>query len=172
MNIKGAFINRLNNSSADWICENFDTLLEMHSKIKVHGRIKSFKKFGGIAFVHLFGADLQLIIDKSTADFTDFFNENAKTGDIVEAFGTILKNKGLNSLKVENIRVLAKCNAIIPKKINNDEFAVKHRYLDIIVDDKTKERFRRCSLIISNMRKFLSDEGFLEFDTGIIKSKY
>ncbi len=161
-------------STIDLFIKNFESLAKSQQKIIIEGRVISIKKFGKIAFIKIsrdFG-ELQAILNKNEKGCRVFFNSKINIGDIVSVSGTASKNNKIPSLYVTNFLVLSKCLKILPKIIKDESFAVKHRYLDLIINPEVKDRFTKCSILIMSIREFLKQNNFLEFDTGILKSEY
>ena len=104
------------------------------------------------------------------AEFSAF--KLADVGDIVGVIGTPMKTKtGELSLKVTHFRMLTKSLRPLPEKwhgLSNVEQRYRQRYLDLIVNEKTRSIFRNRIKIIRGIQKFLDDRGFIEVETPIL----
>jgi lysyl-tRNA synthetase class 2 len=93
-------------------------------------------------------------------------------GDLVGARGTLFKtNTGELSVNVEELRLLVKSLRPLPEKwhgIADQELRFRQRYVDLIVNDKTRELFRKRTEILRFMRAFLDALDFTEVETPMM----
>ncbi|THU05546.1 lysine--tRNA ligase [Lampropedia puyangensis] len=93
-------------------------------------------------------------------------------GDILAAEGTLFKTKtGELSLKVTALRLLTKSLRPLPDKfhgIADQEMKYRQRYVDLIADESTRQRFIKRSQAISSMREFMTAHSFLEVETPML----
>ena len=93
-------------------------------------------------------------------------------GDIVAAEGSLFKTKtGELSIKVETLRLLTKSLRPLPDKfhgIADQELKYRQRYVDLITDSDTRERFAARSKAISSVRQFMVEHEFLEVETPML----
>ena len=163
-----------NVTSAQVILEFSD---EVESReYEVVGRILTIRKHGKAAFVTIQDKDgkIQLYVrediigDKSFSFLNDFID----IGDIIWCRGKSFRTKtGEITIKVEEFTLLSKCLHPLPEKfhgIADREIKYRQRYLDLITDAEDKERFIKRSRIISAMRSFFNDYGFLEVETPML----
>jgi len=142
------------------------------------GRIRSIRKHGGSTFLHFedssgrFQAHLKR--DKIGKNSYRFFLENFDIGDFVLFEGKLfLTRKGEKTIEVEGYQNLAKCLSPLPEKwhgLQDIEERFRKRYLDLLMNLGVKEKFVLRSRIISEIRKFLEREGFLEVETPILQN--
>ena len=94
-------------------------------------------------------------------------------GDIVGASGTLFKTKtGELSVKVDEIVLLTKALRPLPDKfhgLNDTELRYRQRYLDLMVNEKSKQTFLIRSQLIVALRNFLLQHGFLEVETPMMQ---
>lgn len=99
-----------------------------------------------------------------------------KVGDIASCTGTIFKTTaGEISVKVKTLELLAPIIRMLPEKwhgLQDVEERYRMRYVDLISNPEVKEVFKTRSKILSEMRKFLDDRGFLEVETPILQPIY
>ncbi|VVB74657.1 Aspartate--tRNA(Asp/Asn) ligase [uncultured archaeon] len=143
--------------------------------IKLCGRIALVRYVGPICFIQLKDntGQMQLILNKENNKLTQFFDSKLRPGDIISASGQITFSKsGILSLDITDCTISSNCNSIIPKKVLNKNFKMTHRYLDLLINPDSMDRFTKCSLVVTTIRDFLNKNDFLEFDTQLLKSKY
>ena len=155
---------------------------EKPQTVSIAGRIKSKREMGKATFCNIedMSGNIQLYVaaDKlGESEYEDF--KSFDLGDIVGVKGETFRTKrGEISIKTENMVLLSKCLRPLPVVKEKDgkifdEFADKEtkyrqRYIDLIVNHKTKEDFIMRSRIISGVRKILEDKGFLEVETPMM----
>jgi lysyl-tRNA synthetase class 2 len=93
-------------------------------------------------------------------------------GDIIGVTG-IMRRTPRGELTVNTTKVEMLCKSIrpLPEKyhgIHDVELKYRKRYLDLIMNDESRDTFRKRSQIISFIRRFLSDEGFMEVETPML----
>jgi lysyl-tRNA synthetase class 2 len=102
--------------------------------------------------------------------------KNIERGDIIGLEGPIFRTKvGEISLWAEQVTVLTKSLFTLPEKfhgLTNPEKRYRQRYVDLIVNEEVRQRFTTRSRLISNIRKIMSEKGFLEFETPILQPVY
>ncbi|MEY3183197.1 MAG: lysine--tRNA ligase [Pseudomonadota bacterium] len=95
-------------------------------------------------------------------------------GDIVGAEGVLFKTKtGELSIKTTRIVLLTKSLRPLPDKwhgLQDQELRYRQRYVDLIVNDKTRETFVIRARVIQAIRDFLSQRDFLEVETPMMQS--
>ena len=80
-------------------------------------------------------------------------------------------NKGELTVDIKEIRLLTKSLRPMPEKhkgLTDLEKRYRQRYLDLMVNEKTRNVFQTRSLIISKVRQFFSGKGFLEVETPML----
>ena len=155
-------------------------------KATVAGRLMSWRKQGALAFAHVQDqtGKLQLFLRKNLVLPTDAAagrigyadTGHLDIGDIVEATGTVMRTeRGEISILVEELRLLTKAIRPLPDQwsgLKDREQVLRKRYLDTILEPGSFERFGIASRMVSAMRAFLLERGFLEFTTPIIQPQY
>lgn len=146
-------------------------------KVTVAGRMMSFRNFGKIAFSDLVDGSgkVQLYMKEDTmknwGDLGLF-----DVGDIVDATGNVVKTKtGEISVEVETLDILTKSIRPLPEKfsgLKNIEERYRKRYLDLMLNPKSKERLVNRANIVKAIREFLWEKDFVEVDTPILQPVY
>ena len=137
-------------------------------KVSVAGRIMSKRVMGKASFCNI--ADLKGNIQSYVArDFKKY-----DVGDIVGIVGEVFKTKtGEISIHAESVTLLSKSLQVLPEKfhgLTNTDTRYRQRYVDLIMNDEVKDTFIKRSKIISTIRKFLDEKGFMEVETPMLVS--
>jgi lysyl-tRNA synthetase class 2 len=160
--------------------EKFNRISKNKKEIFLVGRIKSIRVHGGLTFFHIENGSgkIQGLIRKNGVGEKSykFFLENFDVGDFIEVKGFLVKTKtGEKTIDLSDYKILAKSLRPLPEKwhgLKEIEERYRKRYLDLIFNPEVKEKFILRSRIISEIRKFLEKEGFLEVETPILQSVY
>ncbi|OPX67826.1 MAG: Aspartate--tRNA ligase [Methanoregulaceae archaeon PtaB.Bin056] len=144
------------------------------------GRLYTVRNHGKTIFADLQDESgrIQLYIRKNDlgAERFDFFQRSTERGDIVGVRGHVFRTKvGEISLWVDEIVLLTKSLCPLPEKfhgLKDIEKRYRQRYVDLIVNEDVRETFRTRSRIVSLIRNYLTDRGFLEFETPILQPIY
>ena len=144
------------------------------------GRIFTVRNHGKTIFADLGDARgrIQLYIRKNDIgeEKFDFIIRNLDRGDIVGVLGHVFRTKvGEITIWVDDIVLLCKSLCALPEKfhgLKDVEKRYRQRYVDLIVNEESRETFRARSRILSLIRRYLDDRGFLEFETPILQPIY
>jgi lysyl-tRNA synthetase class 2 len=96
-------------------------------------------------------------------------------GDWVGVEGKLFRTRTDElSIHVENFTFLAKAIRPLPEKYHDMSLENKsrHRYLDLAMNLESRERFKKRSAIISDIRAFFSEEEYLEVETPVLQPLY
>ena len=121
------------------------------------------------------GADqIQLYIDRKGLDEDTLAAiKSWDLGDIVAASGPINKSgKGDLYINMQEARLLTKALRPLPDKyhgLSDQELRYRQRYVDLIVNSESREVFRTRSRIISFIRDYMSEAGFMEVETPMMQ---
>ena len=147
-------------------------------KITLVGRVRSIREHGGSTFCHIedFSAQIQVYFKKDVVGDKSYklFLENIDIGDFIQASGKLfLTKKGEKTLEVSNWRILAKSILPMPGEwygLEDIEERFRKRYLDLTLNKEIKDKFIKRSQIITKIRKFLDENGFLEVETPMLQT--
>ncbi|GMA07864.1 lysine--tRNA ligase [Tetragenococcus halophilus subsp. flandriensis] len=169
--------------SSNEIHEEFDDktkeeLSETGLAASVAGRMVSKRGKGKVGFAHLQDREGQIQIyvrkDEVGEDNYDIFKK-ADLGDFLGVTGEIMKtNTGEVSVKAEKVTLLTKALRPLPEKyhgLTNVEQRYRQRYLDLISNRDSFERFKKRSQIISEIRRYLDHRGYLEVETPVLHNQ-
>jgi len=158
--------------------------------VKVAGRIMALRRMGKATFAHIQDSKGRIQIYLKKDDLGDMYDifKLLDIGDIIGVEGFVFKTKtGEISVHSKSYQLLAKSLRPIPiakevidengNKIIYDQFADKElryrqRYVDLIVNPEVKDVFIKRAQIISQIRKYLDDNGLLEVETPILQPLY
>lgn len=155
-----------------------------HEKSEEHlitaGRLYTVRNHGKTIFADLGDekARIQLYIRKNDIgeEQFDLFTRFVERGDIVGVGGHPFRTKlGELTIWVDAIVLLTKSLNSLPEKfhgLTNVEKRYRQRYVDLIVNPESRETFRKRSRLISALRSYLTERGFLEFETPILQPLY
>jgi lysyl-tRNA synthetase class 2 len=112
--------------------------------------------------------------DVLDADLFDLFLETVDVGDFVSATGTLFVTKrGEQTLEATTVAIIVKSLRPLPEKwhgLKDTEERFRRRYLDTLMNKEVRERFRIRSTLISSLRRFLDEAGFMEVETPVLQS--
>jgi lysyl-tRNA synthetase class 2 len=163
--------------AADFLAR-FDELEAAATPVTLAGRIMSKRGQGGIMFVDLFDGTgkAQAVFQKGEMadDAHQLFTDAADTGDFIQASGIAFKTqRGHQSLKVKEWKMLAKSILPIPDQwfgLRDEEAILRQRYLDILLNEETRQMFERRTRFWQAMREFLTLKGFMEVETPVLET--
>lgn len=142
---------------------------------QIAGRIKFVRLMGKAAFIKIEDTQgiLQIYLSKNElGDDFDVFKKYIEVGDIVMAKGFPFVTKtGELSLHALEFKLLTKAISPLPEKYHglvDIELRYRQRYLDLIMNKEVRDSFVLRSQIISNVRKFFEQKGFLEVETPMM----
>ena len=141
------------------------------------GRISALRNMGRIAFIDLDddSGQIQILASKRVLGEDWQLIDAFDLGDFVEASGPLIRSRrGEISVQADSIAMLTKTLRPPPEKyhgLQDVETRYRQRYLDLIANEKAKEILRTRSRIVSAMRRFMDDRGFLEVETPVLQTE-
>ncbi len=146
------------------------------NECSVAGRVMSMRLHGKTIFVHIqdTSGQLQLYLKHDVVGQREFenFNNFIDVGDILWADGTLFRTKtGEVTLRVLRYALLSKSLHPLPEKFHglaDVETIYRQRYLDLITNAESRQRFRKRSEIVRLMRAFFDSNGFMEVETPML----
>jgi lysyl-tRNA synthetase class 2 len=146
-------------------------------RIKLAGRMMSRRIMGKASFAHLqdMSGRMQLFVQRDALD-EGVYNSQFKKwdiGDIIGAEGLLFKTKtGELSVKVDSLRLLTKALRPLPEKfhgLSDQEIRYRQRYVDLIMNEASRNTFQLRTRIVQFIRNFLDQRGFLEVETPMMQ---
>jgi len=146
--------------------------------VALAGRLVAVRAFGRLTFAHLQDARgrMQIALERGGVDEAtwEIFHDLLERGDFVGARGAIFTTKkGERTLRVASLVVLGKALLPLPEKwhgLKDTELRQRRRYLDLVMSDESRERFRTRSKVVSAVRRFLERHGFDEVETPVLQT--
>ncbi len=155
------------------IKDNFD---EFEGKnVTIAGRMMSKRVMGKASFCNVqdLKGNIQSYVARDSVG-EDVYKDFKKfdIGDIVGIKGEVFKTKtGEISIHASEILLLSKSLQILPEKfhgLTNTDLRYRQRYTDLIMNAEVKDTFIKRSKIISAIRKYLNEQGFMEVETPML----
>lgn len=152
-----------------------DELSGEEIKVSVAGRLMTKRGKGKAGFAHLKDKNglIQIYVRKDAVG--DEMYESFKQSDLGDFFGiegTVMKtNTGEVTVRAEKLTYLSKALRPLPDKyhgLTNVEQKYRQRYLDLIANEDSFERFTKRSQIIQEIRNHLNGLGYLEVETPLL----
>ncbi|MBR1752435.1 MAG: lysine--tRNA ligase [Ruminococcus sp.] len=153
-------------------------LEENRVEVTVAGRVMSKRMMGKASFMDLRdkSGKIQLYVRLNEVGKEDFdrYVKKGDIGDIVGVKGFVFRTRmGEISIHAESFTLLSKNLMPLPEKwhgLKDQDTRYRQRYTDLICNPEVKETFIKRSQIISSIRRFLDDKGFMEVETPMLVS--
>jgi lysyl-tRNA synthetase class 2 len=167
--------------TAQDVFENFDTLEASKEPLALAGRIMLRRVMGGSSFGHIADESgrIQIFLSKKDLGVEDYrrFVDMTDLGDIVGVRGYAFRTKtGEPSVFVQSWQMLTKALTPLPNKgegaLTDIEARLRQRYVDLIVNEEVRDNFRIRARLITAIRRFLDERGFLEVETPVLQPIY
>lgn len=149
-------------------------LLAAPVNVRVAGRLMSKRKMGRLTFAHLAsgGARLQLLFERAADEEAYAKLSLLDLGDWIGVAGTLFRTKtGELTVRVSSVLPLRKCLRPLPEKwhgLADVEQRYRQRYLDLIMNPESLERFRARSRMTCAVREFMAADGYEEVETPML----
>ncbi|WP_071130847.1 lysine--tRNA ligase [Enterococcus timonensis] len=155
-----------------------EELAEMNLTATVAGRMMTKRGKGKVGFAHLQDrtGQVQIYVRKDNVgeEAYDLF-KHADLGDFIGVTGEIMKtDTGEVTIKPAELTFLTKALRPLPDKfhgLTNVEQRYRQRYLDLISNRESFDRFVHRSQIISSIREYLNGQGYLEVETPTLHNE-
>ena len=157
------------------ISDNYDEL--EGKEVSVAGRMMAKRIMGKAAFTHILDLKgrIQAYVSKDSLGEEGYAAfKKLDIGDIVGVVGKVFKTKtGEISIHADKVELLSKSLKPLPEKfhgLTDTDTRYRQRYVDLIVNEGVRDTFIKRSKIITEIRKFLDNEGFIEVETPMLVS--
>ena len=154
--------------------------------VTIAGRLMSLRKMGKASFCHIQDevGRIQIYVRRDDIGVDAYQNfKLLDIGDFIGVEGYVFKTKmGETSIHANVVTILSKSIRPIPivKEKEGEEFdsfadkelRYRNRHLDLVVNHDVKETFIKRAKIISSVRQFLDDDGFVEVETPVLQPLY
>ena len=147
-------------------------------EVRIAGRLMTRRVMGKAAFAHVRdeSGDIQIYAQRDALPEGIYNNVFKKLdiGDIVGVSGVLFKTRtGELTVNVRDFRLLVKSLHPLPEKyhgLTDIETRYRRRYVDLLVNQESREVFRKRAATITALRRFLDRRGYLEIESPIMQS--
>ncbi len=152
-----------------------EDLKESPRRVKIAGRLMTKRVMGKASFANIrdMSGNMQLYVkrdDLAEGVYAKF--KRWDLGDIIAAEGTMFRTqKGELSVMVDEIRLLTKSLRPLPEKfhgLSDQETRYRQRYVDLIMNEVSRETFIIRTKVIDGIRRFLMARNYLEVETPMM----
>ncbi len=162
---------------AEYDSKTKEELETLNIYVKVAGRMMAKRIMGKASFAQLqdMSGKIQLFLQRDSLP-EGLYNESFKkwdVGDIVGAEGVLFKTKTDElSVKLSNVYLLTKSLRPLPEKfhgLSDQETRYRQRYVDLIMNQDVRDTFQMRSKIITYIRRFFEDRGYMDVETPMLQ---
>jgi lysyl-tRNA synthetase class 2 len=162
------------------VLQHFDEWQGPEGSFTLVGRIRLMREMGKIAFAHIEDGTGRIQVYFRINDIGEDAYRALKLldiGDFIQVSGFLfLTRTGERTLHVRSYRLLSKSLRPLPEKyhgLEDKETRQRKRYLDLIANsDEVRQIFIIRSRVITAMRRYLDEHGFIEVETPILQPLY
>ena len=149
--------------------DDYESLTEVFS---LAGRVMARRDYGKSVFFDLAdsGGRLQVYLQRQSEAAFELFKK-LDIGDLVGVSGRLFKTRtGELTLNPERLELVTKALWPLPEKYHELSAELRHRrrYVDLIMSEESRRVFRLRSRVVSILREFLEERGFLEVETPMM----
>lgn len=154
--------------------ETLENKRDESRKFIVAGRVKFLRLMGKAAFFKIedMSGILQIYMSKNDIENFNLLKKTLEVGDIVEVKGyPFITKTGELTLHADEVKILTKAIHPLPEKfhgLQDIEIRYRQRYLDMIMNKEVRDIFLLRSKIVSLVREFFLNKGFLEVETPML----
>jgi lysyl-tRNA synthetase, class II len=140
---------------------------------RLAGRVMARREMGKLTFLDLVDRSgrIQLLCPVERTGEVD-----VHLGDVVGAVGRAAKSRrGEPSLAVDRLELLARIHAPLPDTfhgLTDVEERHRRRYLDLLMNEESRADFMLRARMVTAIRRFLDEDGFVEVETPILQPRY
>jgi len=163
--------------NAEYAETSAEDLKENPRRVQIAGRMMTKRVMGKASFANIrdMSGDMQLYVkrdDLPEGVYAEF--KRWDLGDIIAAEGVMFRTqKGELTVLVDNVRLLTKSLRPLPEKfhgLSDQETRYRQRYVDLIMNEASRDVFRLRTRIIDGVRRFLMSKDYLEVETPMMQA--
>jgi lysyl-tRNA synthetase class 2 len=155
-----------------------EELEELGLRVKIAGRMMSRRIMGKASFAHLqdMSGRMQLYVARDNISEENYlaFKKEWDVGDIIGAEGVLTKtNRGELSVRCDSVKLLTKSLRPLPEKfhgLTDQEQRYRMRYIDLIMNEASRETFRLRTRVVQFLRSYLDGHGYMEVETPMMQA--
>ena len=146
---------------------------EAPDRRRLAGRVMARRGHGKLTFLDLVDRSgrIQLLCDESRVGPVD-----VDLGDVIGVVGSPASSRRSEpSLAVDELTVLSKNRSPLPDTfhgVTDQETRYRKRYLDLLMNEETRELFLLRTRVVTAIRRILDEDGFVEVETPILQPRY
>jgi lysyl-tRNA synthetase, class II len=173
MSLPKRFPDRDDVADARAAAEPLEAGAEAERKLRLAGRVLARRDMGKLVFLDLVDRSgrIQLLCPLQRTGEVD-----VHLGDIVGAVGSPAKSRrGEPSLIVDELQLLSRIRTPLPDTfhgLTDVEARYRRRYLDLLMNEETRADFLTRSRLVSEIRRYLDGQGFVEVETPVLQPRY
>ena len=146
-------------------------------RVAVAGRIVVFRVMGKASFIKLQDRDgqIQCYVTRDMlpeGEYNTYFKK-LDLGDIIGVEGRLFTTKtGEITVRADRYTLVSKSLRPLPEKwagLTDDDKVYRQRYLDLIVNQASRKRFRQRAAIVREIRRYLWEGDFTEVETPVLQ---
>ena len=153
-----------------------EELDEVNAEVSIAGRIMSKRRMGKLGFMHILDRDgrIQVVVNKRIVgdEIYEIFKAS-DLGDIIGIRGKVIKTQtGELSVEAHEYTHLSKALRPLPEKyhgLTDKEERYRKRYLDLIMNDRSREIAILRPRIIRAIQKYMDEHGYIEVETPVLQ---
>lgn len=178
------------NTTSKEIKEGYSPEKENFKEVVIAGRMMSRRIMGAASFIELQDSEgrIQVYVkrdeicpDEDKTLYNTVFKKLLDIGDIIGIGGyAFITQTGQLSIHAKSLTVLSKSLRVLPivkekegevyDAFADPELRYRQRYVDLIVNPSVRDTFVKRTKIVSTMRQFFNDHGYLEVETPILQA--
>lgn len=147
--------------------------------VKVAGRIVLMRKMGKLSFLTIRDIEgsiqVSIKIDMVGEERYEFFKASFDLGDFIGVEGEIFTtHTGEKTIRADKFEFLGKALKPLPEKfhgLTDAESCYRNRYVDLIMNEDTRERFLLKYQFIKEIRRYLENRNYIEIETPVLSNK-
>ena len=142
--------------------------------VSIAGRLMNVRDMGKVTFVDIqdISGQIQILLRKNLLGSEYELISDLDIGDWIGTNGTVIRTRrGEPSVEANNIAILCKSLRPLPEKwhgLTDTEIRFRHRHLDLIANDQARKAAMARPQIVSSMRRYLDNTGFIEVETPVL----
>jgi lysyl-tRNA synthetase, class II len=156
----------------------FDALEKSKEPKRLVGRVRAFRKHGGLTFMKIQdgAGSLQIVIMKDIVGEEQYawLHQTTDVGDFVQVSGVpFVTKKGENSLQADEVKIISKALLPLPEKwhgLSDVEIRYRKRHLDLIANEHVRAIFKTRAKVLSTIRAYLDRHECMEVETPVLQA--
>ena len=151
--------------------------MEIGPEVSVAGRIVALRLMGKASFIKILdrAGKIQSYVRKDEIGEMEYNSfKKLDLGDFIGIRGSLFRTKtGETTIRAKEFKLVCKALRPLPEKwhgLSDNERIYRQRYLDLIVNEESRNRFKIRSQIIREIREFFWDRDFLEVETPMLQA--